>query len=135
MTMTDPIADMLTRVRNAIMAGHSYVVVPGSKMKLAIAQILKEEGFIESYDLTKERPQPNIRVWLKYAGDRRDRRSAITGLRRISKPGRRVYAGKKDIPWVLSGMGIAVLSTSRGVMTGRKARRLGIGGEVLCHIW
>ncbi len=135
MTMTDPIADMLTRVRNAIMAGHSYVVVPGSKMKLAIAEILKDEGFIESYDVTKDRPQPRIRVWLKYAGDRKDRRSVITGLKRISKPGRRVYTGKKDIPWVLSGMGIAVLSTSRGVMTGKKARRLGIGGEVLCQIW
>lgn len=135
MTMTDPIADMLTRIRNAIMAGHSYVVVPGSKMKLAIARILNEEGFIENYDVTKDHPQPMIRIWLKYAGDRKDRRSVITGLKRVSKPGRRVYAGKKDIPWVLSGMGIAVLSTSRGVMTGKKARRLGIGGEVLCHIW
>jgi small subunit ribosomal protein S8 len=135
MSTTDPIADMLTRVRNAIMAGHSYVVVPGSKMKLAITKIMKDEGFIEDYDVTRDRPQPMIRVWLKYAGDRKDRRSAITGLKRISKPGRRVYAGKKDIPWVLSGMGIAVLSTSRGVMTGKKARRLGIGGEVLCHIW
>ena len=135
MTMTDPIADMLTRIRNAIMAGHSYVVVPGSKMKLAIARILKDEGFIENYDVTKDRPQPMIRVWLKYAGDRKDRRAVITGLKRVSKPGRRVYTGKKDIPWVLSGMGIAVLSTSRGIMTGKKARRLGIGGEVLCHIW
>jgi small subunit ribosomal protein S8 len=135
MTVTDPIADMLTRIRNAIMAGHSYVVVPGSKMKLAIARILKGEGFIENYDVTRDRPQPMIRIWLKYAGDRKDRRSAITGLKRISKPGRRVYTGKKDIPWVLSGMGVAVLSTSRGVMTGKKARRLGIGGEVLCHIW
>ena len=135
MTMTDPIADMLTRVRNAIMAGHSYVVVPGSKMKLAIARILKDEGFIENYAVTKDRPQPMIRVWLKDAGERKDRRSVITGLKRISKPGRRVYTGKKEIPWVLSGMGIAVLSTSRGIMTGKKARRLGIGGEVLCHIW
>ena len=135
MTMTDPIADMLTRVRNAIMAGHSYVVVPGSKMKLAIARILRDEGFIENYNVTKDRPQPMIRIWLKYAGDKKDRRSVITGLKRVSKPGRRVYAGKKDIPWVLSGMGIAVLSTSRGIMTGKKARRLGIGGEVLCHIW
>ena len=135
MTMTDPIADMLTRIRNAIMAGHSYVAVPGSKMKLAIAKILKDEGFIERYDVTRDRPQPTIRVWLKYAGDRKDRRSVITGLKRVSKPGRRVYSGKKDIPWVLSGMGISVLSTSRGIMTGKKARRLGIGGEVLCHIW
>lgn len=135
MTMTDPIADMLTRIRNAIMVGHSYVVVPGSKMKLAIAKILRDEGFIENYNVTKDRPQPMIRIWLKYAGDKKDRRSAITGLKRVSKPGRRVYAGKKDIPWVLSGMGIAVLSTSRGIVTGKKARRLGIGGEVLCHIW
>jgi small subunit ribosomal protein S8 len=135
MTITDPIADMLTRIRNAIMVGHNYVVIPGSKMKLAITEILKDEGFIESYDITRDRPQPMIRVWLKYAGDRRNRRSAITGLKRISKPGRRVSPGKKEIPWVLSGMGIAVLSTSRGVMTGKKARRLGIGGEVLCHIW
>jgi len=135
MTMTDPIADMLTRIRNAIMVGHSYVVVPGSKMKLAIAKILRDEGFIENYNVTKDRPQPMIRVWLKYAGDKKDGRSVITGLKRVSKPGRRVYAGKKDIPWVLSGMGIAVLSTSRGIVTGKKARRLGIGGEVLCHIW
>ena len=135
MTMTDPIADMLTRIRNALMAGHSYTVVPSSKMKLSIAGILKDEGFIENYDVTGDRPQPMIRMWLKYAGDRKDRRPVITELKRVSKPGRRVYTGKKDIPWVLSGMGIAVLSTSRGIMTGKKARRLGIGGEVLCHIW
>lgn len=135
MSTTDPIADMLTRIRNAIMAGHSYVVVPGSKIKVDIAGILKDEGFIENYDVTKDRPQPTIRIWLKYAGDRKDRRSVITGLRRISKPGRRVYTGKEDIPWVLSGMGTAVLSTSKGIMTGKKARRLGVGGEVLCHIW
>jgi small subunit ribosomal protein S8 len=135
MTMTDPIADMLTRIRNAIMAGHSYVGVPGSKMKVAIAGILKDEGFIENYGVTKGGPQPTIRIWLKYAGDRKDRRSAITGLKRISKPGRRVYVGKEDIPWVLSGMGIAILTTSKGIMTGKKARRLGVGGEVLCYIW
>ncbi len=135
MSTTDPIADMLTRIRNAIMAGHSHVVVPGSKIKVAIAGILKDEGFIENCDVTKDRPQPTIRIWLKYAGDRKDRRSVITGLRRISKPGRRVYTGKEDIPWVLSGMGTAVLSTSKGIMTGKKARRLGVGGEVLCHIW
>jgi small subunit ribosomal protein S8 len=135
MTMTDPIADMLTRIRNSIMVGHNYVVVPGSKMKSAIAGILKDEGFIENYTVTKDRPQPMIRISLKYAGDKKNRRSAITGLKRVSKPGRRIYVGKEDIPWVLSGMGIAILSTSRGVMTGKKARRLGIGGEVLCHIW
>lgn len=135
MSTTDPIADMLTRIRNAIMAGRSYVVVPGSKMKLAIAGILKDEGFIENYDVTKDQPQPVIRIWLKYAGDRKDRRPVITDLRRVSKPGRRVYTDKKDIPWVRSGMGIAILSTSKGVMTGNKARRLGVGGEVLCYIW
>lgn len=135
MIMTDPIADMLTRIRNAIMAGHSYVVVPGSKIKLAIVKILKEEGFIENYDLTRDRPQPMIRIWLKYTGGRKDRRCAIAGLKRVSKPGRRVYTGKKDIPWVLSGMGIAILSTSKGIMTGKQARRLGVGGEVLCYIW
>jgi len=135
MTMTDPIADMLTRIRNAIMAGHSYVVVPGSKIKLAIVKILKEEGFIENYDVTKDRPQPMIRIWLKYRGGRKDRRCAITGLKRVSKPGRRVYTGKREIPWVLSGMGIAILSTSKGIMTGKQARRLGVGGEVLCYIW
>jgi small subunit ribosomal protein S8 len=135
MTMTDPIADMLTRIRNAIMAGQSYTVVPNSKMKLAIATILKDEGFIENYDLTGDRPQRMIRIWLKYAGDRKDRRPVIAGLRRVSKPGRRVYTVKKDIPWVLSGMGITILSTSKGIMTGKKARRLGVGGEVLCHIW
>lgn len=135
MSTTDPIADMLTRIRNAIMAGRSYVVVPDSKMKLAIAGILKDEGFIENYDVTKDQPQPMIRIWLKYAGDRKDRRPVISGLRRVSKPGRRVYTDKKDIPWVRSGMGIAILSTSKGVMTGNKARRLGVGGEVLCYIW
>jgi len=135
MSTTDPIADMLTRIRNAIMAGRSYVVVPGSKMKLAIAGILKDEGFIENYDVTKDQSQPMIRIWLKYAGDRKDRRPVITGLRRVSKPGRRVCIDKKEIPWVHSGMGIAILSTSKGVMTGKKARRLGVGGEVLCYIW
>jgi len=135
MTMTDPIADMLTRIRNACMAGHSYVVVPSSKVKLAIARILKEEGFIESYDVTRDRPQPMIRLWLKYAGDRKNRRPVITGLKRVSKPGRRIYTGKREIPWVLSGMGIAILSTPKGIMTGKKARRLGVGGEVLCYVW
>jgi small subunit ribosomal protein S8 len=135
MSMTDPIADMLTRIRNAILAGHSYVIIPGSKMKLAVVKILKAEGFIENYDVTKDRPQPMIRIWLKYASDRKDRPCAITGLKRVSTPGRRVYTGKKDIPWVLSGIGIAILSTSRGIMTGKEARRLGIGGEVLCYVW
>jgi small subunit ribosomal protein S8 len=135
MTMTDPIADFLTRIRNAVMVGQSYVVVPSSKVKLAIVKIMKDEGFIENYELTKDRPQPMIRIWLKYAGERKNRRCAITGLKRVSRPGRRVYTGKKDIPWVLSGMGVAVVSTSKGIMTDKQARRRGIGGEVLCYIW
>jgi small subunit ribosomal protein S8 len=135
MTMTDPIADFLTRIRNAVMVGQSYVVVPSSKVKLAIVKIMKDEGFIENYELTKDRPQPMIRIWLKYAGERKNRRCAITGLKRVSRPGRQVYTGKKDIPWVLSGMGVAVVSTSKGIMTDKQARRRGIGGEVLCYIW
>jgi len=133
--VTDPIADMLTRIRNAVMAGHTFVVVPKSKIKLAIVDILQKEGFIESYDVTTDHPQPMIRIWLKYWGDRKNRRSAITGLKRVSKPGRRVYVRRDKIPWVLQGMGIAILSTPKGVMTDRQARRLGVGGEVLCYIW
>lgn len=127
---TDPIADMLTRIRNALMARHSHTVVPASKMKVAIARILKDEGYIEDYYVTKG-PKPIIRIRLKYDGQE----PVLTGLKRISKPGRRIYTQKKDIPWVLSGMGVAILSTSRGVMTGRQARRLGVGGEVLCYVW
>ena len=132
MSVTDPIADMLTRVRNAIAARHRYVLVPASKLKVAIARIMKEEGFIGGFELSRDRPQPVIRIWLKYT---EDREPVLSGLKRVSKPGRRVYAGRRDIPWVQSGMGVAVLSTPRGVMTGRKARKLGVGGEVLCHIW
>ncbi|HIP96531.1 MAG TPA: 30S ribosomal protein S8 [Anaerolineae bacterium] len=135
MSMTDPIADMLTRIRNALMAGHGYVAMPSSKMKVAIAQILKDEGYIQDFAVTRERPQPMIRIWLKYVGERRERRPMITGLKRVSKPGCRVYVKKEHIPWVLSGMGIAILSTSKGVMTGQKARRLNVGGEVLCYVW
>lgn len=132
MSTTDPIADMLARIRNAILARHSQVLVPASKMKLALARILKEEGFIQDYDVTKDRPQAMIRIRLKYA---EDKEPVLTGLKRVSKPGGRVYAGKEEIPWVLSGMGVAILSTSRGVVTGEEAKRLGIGGEVLCYIW
>jgi small subunit ribosomal protein S8 len=132
MSVTDPIADMLTRVRNAVAARHRYVLVPASKLKVAIARIMKEEGFIGGFELSRDRPQPAIRIWLKYT---EDRQPVLSGLQRVSKPGRRVYAGRRDIPWVQSGMGVAVLSTPRGVMTGRKARKLGVGGEVLCHIW
>lgn len=132
MTMTDPIADMLTRIRNANIARHHQVLVPSSKVKVAIARILKEEGFIQHYEVTRDRPQPMIRIRLKYADNRRP---VLMNLRRVSKPGCRVYAKKEDIPRVLSGLGIAILSTPKGVMTGKKARRLGIVGEVLCYVW
>ncbi len=135
MTVTDPIADMLTRIRNALMVGRVMVAVPSSKIKVEIARILREEGYIEDYYVTEDRPQPVLRIRLKYTGDRRHRRPVITGLKRVSKPGRRIYTQKKDIPWVLSGMGIAILSTPKGVITGQQARRLGVGGEVLCYVW
>lgn len=137
MSVTDPIADMLTRLRNAMMAGQTLVAMPSSNMRASIARILKEEGFIANFDVVDgERPGHRVlRIRLKYVGERRDRRPVITGLERVSKPGRRVYTGKSDIPWVLSGLGIAILSTPKGVMTGQRARRLGIGGEVLCKVW
>jgi small subunit ribosomal protein S8 len=133
--MSDPIADMLTRIRNAVEREHPAVSMPHSKIKEAIAIVLKDEGYIEDYQVLPEKPQAVLRVKLKYVGDRRHRRSIITDLQRVSRPGRRVYVGKTDIPWVLNGMGISVVTTSRGVMTGQKARRLGIGGEVLCKVW
>ena len=129
---TDPIADMLTRIRNGIAIRRSPVMVPSSNMKVAIAQVLREEGYVQGYDVTKDRPQPVLRIWPKYT---EDGEPVISGLKRVSKPGCRVYAGKQDLPRVLSGVGIAVLSTSRGIMTDRRARRLGIGGEVLCYVW
>jgi small subunit ribosomal protein S8 len=137
MSLSDPIADMLTRIRNAIMAGHTSVAMPGSNLKSAIAKILREEGYIASYEMV-DGATPNhhiLRIRLKYMGERRHRESVITGLERISRPGRRVYTGKGDIPWVLSGMGIAILSTPKGVMTGHRARQLGVGGEILCKVW
>jgi small subunit ribosomal protein S8 len=133
--MTDPVADMLTRVRNAIHAGHTSLVFPSSKLKLAVLSILKEQGFIQNYDVIPERPQPKVRVWLKYVGERKERRSVIGGLKRVSKPGCRVYVGKSEIPWVMSGLGIAILSTPKGVLTDRQARKMGIGGEILCYVW
>ncbi|HEY91459.1 MAG TPA: 30S ribosomal protein S8 [Dehalococcoidia bacterium] len=132
MTVTDPIADMLTRVRNAIMVGHDSVLVPSSKMKLAISKILKEEGFINDYEVVRGKPQRMIRIRLKY-WERND--SVLSGLERVSKPGLRVYVEKKEIPRVYGGLGIAVLSTPRGVMTGRQAWQQGVGGELLCYIW
>lgn len=135
MTMSDPIADMLTRMRNAAERQHAAVSMPHSKTKEAIAEVLKAEGYIEDFQVLPEVPQPVLRIQLKYVGDRRHRRSVITKLERVSKPGRRVYVGKNDIPWVLSGMGIAIVTTSQGLMTGKQARHQGIGGEVLCQVW
>jgi small subunit ribosomal protein S8 len=132
MPTTDPIADMLTRMRNALLLRRPFVLVPSSKIKVAIAQTLLDEGFIQGYEVTNEQPQPNIRLWLKY-DDRR--RPILSGLQRVSRPGRRVYKGRQELPWVLSGLGIAIVSTPKGVMTDREARRHGVGGEVLCYIW
>jgi small subunit ribosomal protein S8 len=137
MAVTDPIADMLTRIRNAGMAGHTTVALPTSKIKTAIAKILKEEGFISGFEIVDgQQPEHKVlRIRLKYVGERRERHPVITDLERVSRPGRRVYAGKQDIPWVLSGMGIAIISTPKGVMTGQRARQLGVGGEVICKVW
>jgi small subunit ribosomal protein S8 len=137
MSVNDPIADMLTRIRNTMMNGQAMVAMPGSNLKNEIARILKEEGFIEGYDLVEGETAVNrvLRLRLKYVGDRRQKRPVISGLERVSKPGRRIYARKQDIPWVLSGMGIAILSTPKGVMTGQRARQLGVGGEVLVKVW
>lgn len=137
MSVNDPIADMLTRIRNSVMMGQALVAMPNSKMKAEIARILKEEGFIESFEVAdSEKPGQNVlRIRLKYVGERRERTPVITGLERISRPGRRVYTPKTEIPWVLAGMGVAILSTPKGVMTGQRARQLGVGGEVLCKVW
>jgi small subunit ribosomal protein S8 len=137
MMISDPIGDMLTRIRNGIMAGHSQVALPSSKLKVQIAKILKDEGYITSLELVdgKIANSKILRIRLKYIGERRERRSVITGLERVSRPGRRIYKGKTEIPWVLSGMGIAILSTPKGVMTGQRARQLGVGGEILCKVW
>ena len=133
MTMSDPIADMLTRIRNANTAKHDTVDVPSSKMKLAIADILLEEGYIKKYDLIDEGNFKTIRITLKYGVDRNEK--IISGLKRISKPGLRIYAGKEDLPRVLGGLGIAIISTNQGVITDKKARELQVGGEVLAYVW
>ena len=137
MSVNDPIADMLTRIRNGVMSNHTVVAMPSSTLKAEIARILKEEGYIEDYEVANgKKPSHKIlRVHLKYVGERREKRAVITELKRVSKPGCRVYTQKKDIPWVLSGMGISILSTPKGVMTGQSARRNGVGGEVLCKVW
>ena len=133
MTMSDPIADMLTRIRNANTAKHDTVDVPSSKMKLAIAQILLEEGYIKKYDIVEEGNFKTIRITLKYNADKTER--IISGIKKISKPGLRVYAGKEDLPKVLGGLGIAIISTNQGVVTDKKARELQVGGEVLAFVW
>ncbi len=132
---TDPIADMLARIRNALTAGHASVSIPQSKIKLAIAQILKDEGYIETFSAVENDGKPMLTIDLKYYGPRRSRRPVISTIERVSTPGRRVYVGKTEIPWVLSGMGIAILSTPKGVMTGTQARRSGVGGEVLALVY
>ena len=133
MRISDPIADMLTRIRNANTAKHDTVDIPSSKMKIAIANILVDEGYIKKYDLVEDGNFTTIRVTLKYGKDKNEK--IITGLKRISKPGLRVYAGKEDLPKVLGGLGVAIISTNQGVVTDKKARELGVGGEVLAFVW
>lgn len=137
MSVNDPIADMLTRIRNAAATGHAVTAMPSSRIKAEIARILHEEGFIDSYEVVEgETPEHRkLRVRLKYVGERRQRMPVITGIQRVSRPGRRVYSQKSEIPWVLSGMGVAILSTPKGVMTGQRARQLGVGGEIICKVW
>ena len=137
MSINDPVADMLTRIRNGIMSNHTVVAMPSSNLKAEIARILREEGYIEDYEVADGSNQSHkiLRIQLKYIGERREKRSVITKLHRVSKPGRRIYTQKRDIPWVLSGMGISILSTPKGVMTGQTARKNGVGGEILCKIW
>jgi small subunit ribosomal protein S8 len=131
MVMTDPIADMLTRIRNATIVRDKIVEIPASKIKREIVKILKQEGYIQDFELLDNGKQGTVKVYLKYNG----KDKVISGLKRISKPGLKVYAGKDEIPKVLGGLGIAVMSTSQGIMTDRKARMAGIGGEVLCYVW
>ncbi len=137
MNVNDPIADMLTRIRNVAISNGTLVSMPSSKIKAEIARILTEEGYVESYDVVDgDQPyQKVLRIRLKYIGERRHRRPLITGLERVSRPGCRIYSKKTDIPWVLSGIGVAILSTPKGVMTGQRARKMGVGGEILCKIW
>ncbi|GAP19834.1 30S ribosomal protein S8 [Leptolinea tardivitalis] len=138
MSVNDPISDMLTRIRNGVMIGQATVAMPRTRIKAEIARILKEEGYIEGYEEVESEDngkQAVLRVKLKYVGERRSRKPVITGLERVSRPGRRVYTQKQDIPWVLSGMGISILSTPKGIMTGQRARQLGVGGEILCKVW
>lgn len=135
MVTSDPIADMLTRIRNALMARKLTVDVPSSKMKLEIARVLKEEGYILDYVVEESGSFPVLVIQLKYFGSRRERRPVISKIERVSKPGRRIYRGRKELPRVLSGAGIAILTTPKGIMTATEARRQRVGGEVLCYVW
>ena len=130
--MTDPVADMLTRVRNALLAGHTSVVMPASKLKTEIARVLREEGYIRGFDVQEDKGKRTLRIQLRYAAKKQP---VLMGLKRVSRPGLRVYTKRSEIPRVFGGVGMAILSTPRGVMTGDQARRLGVGGEVLCHVW
>ena len=132
MTMTDPIADMLTRIRNANTVGHETVEIPASKMKKAIAEILKEEGYIADFDIIDDNKQGIIKVTMKYGANKE---KVITGIKKISKPGLMVYAKANDVPRVLGGLGIAIISTSKGVISDKEARKMGVGGEVICYVW
>jgi small subunit ribosomal protein S8 len=134
MSASDPIADMLTRIRNAVGSRHDVVVMPASKVKVAIAEVLKDEGFIRGYSVVAEegRPQPNLKVDLSYGGRKQP---VLTGLQRVSKPGLRVYVQRREIPRVYGGLGIAIISTPKGIMSGQEARRQEVGGEVLCYVW
>lgn len=132
MTMTDPIADMLTRIRNANTVGHEFVEIPASKMKTSIAEILLHEGFIKSFDVVDDSKQGIIKVEMKYGANKE---KVINGIKKISKPGLKVYAKANEVPKVLGGLGIAIVSTSKGVISDKKARELGVGGEVICYVW
>ena len=137
MAINDPIADMLTRIRNAAMSGQTLVAMPSSKIKVEIAKIMKDEGYLEGFELVESESKSHkvLRLKIKYVGERRTRRPVISGIERVSKPGRRIYTKKQNIPWVLSGIGVAIISTPKGVMTGARARQLGVGGEIICKVW
>lgn len=130
--VNDPIGDMLARLHNAAMVRHPQVLMPASKMRVAIARVLRDEGFVDKLEVTRDRPQAMLKVWLRYDDTRRP---VLSGARRVSKPGRRVYAGRRDIPWVQHGLGVAVVSTTKGVMSGARAKKEGLGGEILCEVW
>lgn len=132
MSMTDPIADMLTRIRNAQQAAHPVVSIPRSKIKLALATLLEQEGFIDGFSEAEEADRPTLKVFLKYGSDER---GVIRGLERVSKPSRRIYVGRDELPRVRNGLGVAILTTSRGILTDAQARSAGVGGEIICHVW